>query len=56
MLKGSGPFLHDDPEDRSPSVFGGINTLHFDPENPPFVLLPVIPSPDAVFRSSTLPK
>ncbi len=49
MLKGSGPFLHDDPEDRPLSVFGGINTLHFDPENPPFVLLPVIPPPDAVF-------
>ncbi|WP_246669395.1 MULTISPECIES: CocE/NonD family hydrolase [unclassified Bradyrhizobium] len=47
MLKGSGPFLHDDPEDRPSDIFGGINTLHFDPGNPPFVLLPVIPSSDS---------
>lgn len=43
MLKGSGPFLHDDPEDRPTSIFGGTNTLHFDPADPSFVLLPVIP-------------
>jgi predicted acyl esterase len=42
-LKGSGPFVHDDPEDRPTAVFGGTNTLHFDPEDPAFVLLPVIP-------------
>lgn len=42
-LKGSGPFLHDDPEDRPAAIFGGTNTLHFDPSDPAFVLLPVIP-------------
>jgi len=29
------------------SVFGGPNTLHFDPENPAFVLLPIVPAADA---------
>ena len=27
-LKGCGPFLHDDPRDRPPEVFGGKTTLH----------------------------
>ena len=41
-MKGVGPFLHDDPVDRPPEVFGGVNTLHFDRERAPYVLLPVI--------------
>jgi predicted acyl esterase len=28
-LTGCGPFLHDDPRDRPPEVFGGVTTLHF---------------------------
>ncbi|MBI3371036.1 MAG: CocE/NonD family hydrolase [Betaproteobacteria bacterium] len=40
-MKGCGPFVHDDPADRPPEVFGGTVTLHF--ERGPFVLLPVIP-------------
>ena len=28
-LTGCGPFLHDDPRDRPPDVFGGITSLHF---------------------------
>ena len=43
-MKGVGPFLHDDPVDRPPEVFGGVNTLHFDRERAPYVLLPVIPA------------
>jgi hypothetical protein len=42
-LRGCGPFLHDDPRDRPPEVFGGRNTLHADPGKECFVLLPVIP-------------
>jgi len=42
-MRGCGPFLHDDPQDRPASVFGGINTLHFDGGRKPYVLLPVIP-------------
>jgi predicted acyl esterase len=41
-MKGVGPFLHNDPVDRPPEVFGGVNTLHFDRERAPYVLLPVI--------------
>lgn len=42
-LRGCGPFLHDDPRNRPPAVFGGTTTLHLDPEMPSFVLLPIIP-------------
>ncbi|HET7766350.1 MAG TPA: CocE/NonD family hydrolase [Burkholderiales bacterium] len=42
-LRGCGPFLHDDPRDRPPQVFGGRNTLHAGPGKECFVLLPVIP-------------
>jgi len=42
-LTGCGPFLHDDPVDRPPSVFGGRVRLHFGVEYPAYLLLPVIP-------------
>jgi predicted acyl esterase len=42
-LKGCGPFLHNDPRDRPAEIYGGRNTLHCDPADPPFILLPVIP-------------
>jgi hypothetical protein len=42
-LKGCGPFLHDDPRDRSPDVFGEKVTLYFGPNHPAYLLLPVIP-------------
>ncbi|MPZ53599.1 MAG: CocE/NonD family hydrolase [Acidimicrobiia bacterium] len=40
---GCGPFLHDDPEDRPEDIFGGTTTIHFNPDQPPTLLLPVIP-------------
>ena len=43
-LTGVGPFLHDHPKDRPQEIFGGTNTLHFEPGRPCYVLLPVIPS------------
>jgi len=43
-MKGCGPFVHDDPTDRPPAIFGGKVTLHLGPEHPAFLLLPVIPS------------
>jgi predicted acyl esterase len=43
-LKGCGPFLHDDPRDRPPAVFGGVTSLHFGRGKTPYVLLPLIPS------------
>jgi predicted acyl esterase len=42
-MKGCGPFVHDDAEDRPPEVFNGTNTLHFSANQQPYLLLPVIP-------------
>jgi len=43
-MKGCGPFVHDDPADRPPEVFGGKVTLHFGAARAAHVLLPVIPT------------
>jgi len=43
-MKGVGPFLHIDPDDRPPAVFTTRNTLHFAPGRQPYLLLPVIPA------------
>jgi predicted acyl esterase len=42
-LTGCGPFLHDDPRDRPPAIFGGVTSLHFGRNRSSFLLLPVIP-------------
>jgi predicted acyl esterase len=42
-LTGCGPFLHNDPRDRPPEIFGGRTTLHADPSRLPSLLLPIIP-------------
>src|SRR5258706_3704733 len=42
-LRGCGPFLHHDPRDRPPEIFGGKTTLHFGPGREAYLLLPVIP-------------
>ena len=42
-LRGSGPFLHDDPGDRPPEVFGGTVTLHAGGRHAAHLLLPVVP-------------
>jgi predicted acyl esterase len=39
---GVGPFLHDDPEDRPPELFGGITTIHGGPVQQSSLLLPLI--------------
>jgi predicted acyl esterase len=43
QLTGCGPFLHDDPADRPPEVFGGEVTVHTGPDHGSFLLIPVIP-------------
>lgn len=43
VMRGSGPFLHDDPADRPEDVFGGRVTLHTGSDHPSHLLLPVIP-------------
>jgi predicted acyl esterase len=42
-LLGCGPFLHNDPRDRPAAVFGGKVTLHMGPQQPSYILLPIIP-------------
>ena len=42
-LTGCGPFLHDDPRDRPPKIFGGEISLHFGGAARPYLLLPIIP-------------
>ncbi len=42
-MRGCGPFLHDDPRDRSAALFGGRTTLHLGPGAAAHVLLPVVP-------------
>jgi predicted acyl esterase len=43
-LKGCGPFLHNDPQDRPEAVFGDKNTVYGGGKHPSFILLPIIPS------------
>lgn len=43
-MTGVGPFTHDDERDRPPEVFGAEVSLHFGPEQQPYILLPVIPA------------
>jgi predicted acyl esterase len=54
-LTGCGPFLHDDPHDRPPDIFGGVTTLHFGRASPNYVLLPIIP-PKAPVRPASEPR
>jgi predicted acyl esterase len=42
-FRGCGPFLHDDPRDRPPEIFGGKTRLHLEPDRPAYLLLPLIP-------------
>jgi uncharacterized protein len=42
-LTGCGPFLHDNPRDRPPEIFGGVTGLHFGGAARPYLLLPIIP-------------
>ncbi len=42
-LRGCGPFLHDDPRDRPPAIFGGKVTLHIGPDRAAYLLIPIIP-------------
>ncbi len=42
-MRGCGPFEHDDPKDRPPSIFGGTTTLHLGGAAESFLLMPRIP-------------
>jgi predicted acyl esterase len=51
-LKGCGPFLHDDPQDRPTEIFGGTTTLHFGRDRQAYLLLPIIPAKAAPAASA----
>jgi uncharacterized protein len=42
-MKGVGPFLHIDMDDRPPAIFSCRSTLHFAAGKQPYLLLPIIP-------------
>jgi predicted acyl esterase len=42
-MRGVGPFLHVDPDDRPPAIFATQNTLHISKDQQPYLLLPIIP-------------
>ncbi len=44
LFRGSGLFLHNDPQDRPPEVFNGSNTIHAGGERASYLLLPIIPT------------
>jgi predicted acyl esterase len=50
-FRGVGPFMHNDPDDRPPEIFGGKVTLHFGRSCTPYLLLPVIPRASSVAAS-----
>ena len=41
---GVGPFKHEDKNDRSATLYGGVTTLHFGAQMQPYLLLPIVPS------------
>jgi len=43
VMRGCGPFVHDDPADRPAEIFGGTVRLHGDTAQQPYLLLPIIP-------------
>ena len=40
---GCGPFIHDDPQNRPESTFGGTTTVYLGPDRPARVLVPIVP-------------
>jgi uncharacterized protein len=51
VLRGCGPFLHDDPLDRPAGRFGGMTTVHTGGEHAARLIVPVIPATAAADAS-----
>ncbi|MET0211103.1 MAG: CocE/NonD family hydrolase [Burkholderiaceae bacterium] len=49
-MRGCGPFVHDEGQDRPTEVFDTVCTVHLDSSDPSYVLLPVIPAGTATER------
>jgi predicted acyl esterase len=43
VFRGSGLFLHTDPDDRPSGIYDGTTTIHAGPEAPSCLLLPIVP-------------
>jgi len=43
-LRGSGPFLHNDPSNRPASVFSGRTSIHLGGKHKSFLRLPIVPA------------
>jgi predicted acyl esterase len=54
VLRGCGPFLHDDPVDRPPGRFAGTTTLYTGGEQDARLLIPVVPPPENATRAAEL--
>jgi predicted acyl esterase len=46
LMRGSGLWLHNGPDDRPASVFGGTTTIHTGGQTPSHLLLPIVPRAD----------
>jgi predicted acyl esterase len=44
-MRGSGPFLHNSPDDRPKNIFGGKTTIYSGPSKKSHLLLPIVPNP-----------
>jgi hypothetical protein len=42
-MKGCGPFIHNDPQDRPEAIFGGKNTIHGGGKKLSYLIVPIIP-------------
>jgi hypothetical protein len=45
-MRGSGLWLHNDPDDRPANVFGGTTTIYTGGQTPSHLLLPIVPRAD----------
>ncbi len=43
VMRGCGPYLHDDPRDRRPDIFDGVQTVYTGGARAAYLLLPIIP-------------
>lgn len=46
VMRGCGPFVHEDESDRPADVFGATCTLHLGSEETAYILLPIVPTTD----------
>lgn len=45
QMSGCGPYLHDEPRDRTDGLFDGMQTIHTGGQHPSHLLVPIVPEP-----------